>query len=75
MNFGKRPTYPEFHTSKPILELHLLDFKGRVYGEMMEIELHRFLRPEKKFSTEEALREKIRQDVQAARRYYQTRRS
>jgi riboflavin kinase/FMN adenylyltransferase len=70
MNFGKRPTYPEFHTSKPILELHLLDFKGRVYGEMMEMALHRFLRPERKFSTEEALRKKICQDVQVARRYY-----
>jgi len=70
MNFGKRPTYPKAETPRPVLELHLLDFKEQVYGEMMEIALHRFLRPEKKFPTEEALKVGIRQDVRAARRYH-----
>ncbi|MFH0984753.1 MAG: bifunctional riboflavin kinase/FMN adenylyltransferase [Candidatus Omnitrophota bacterium] len=68
MNFGKRPTYPKGETPRPVLELHLLDFKGQVYGEMMEVALHRFLRPEKKFQSEEALKAKIRNDVLAARR-------
>ena len=70
MNYGKRPTYPKEETPQPVLELYLLDFKGQVYGEMMEIELHRFLRPEQKFSTEKALITKIRQDVEKARYYY-----
>ena len=70
MNFGKRPTYPKEETPRPVLELHLLDFKGQVYGEMMEIELHRFLRPERKFSTEEALKVQIQRDVRTARNYY-----
>jgi riboflavin kinase/FMN adenylyltransferase len=70
MNFGKRPTYPKEETPHPVLELHLLDFKGQVYGEMMEIALHRFLRPEQKFPTEEALKVQIQQDALAARRYY-----
>lgn len=70
MNFGKRPTYPKAETPYPVLELHLLDFKGQVYGEMMEIALHRFIRPEHKFSTEDALRVQIQQDIRAARRYY-----
>ncbi|OGX11200.1 MAG: hypothetical protein A2351_02985 [Omnitrophica bacterium RIFOXYB12_FULL_50_7] len=70
VNFGKRPTYPKAETPRPVLELHLLDFKGQVYGEMMEIALHRFLRPEQKFPTEEALKVQIQQDVRAARRYY-----
>jgi riboflavin kinase/FMN adenylyltransferase len=70
MNFGKRPTYPKEETPRPVLELHLLDFKGQVYGEMMEIELHRFLRPERKFSTEESLKVQIQRDVQSARNYY-----
>ncbi len=69
-NFGKRPTYPKAETPRPVLELHLLDFKGKVYGKMMEIALHRFVRPEKKFRSEEALKAQIRRDVQAARRYY-----
>jgi len=70
MNFGKRPTYPKKETPRPVLELHLMDFKGQVYGEMMEIALHRFLRPEERFHTEEALKGQIQRDVRAARRYY-----
>ncbi len=70
VNFGKRPTYPKKETPRPVLELHLLDFKGQVYGEMMEIALHRFLRSEQKFPTEEALKTKIESDILAARRFH-----
>jgi riboflavin kinase/FMN adenylyltransferase len=70
MNFGKRPTYPKAETPRPILELHLLDFKGKIYGKAMEIALHRFIRPEQKFHSEEALKERIRRDVRSARHYY-----
>jgi len=70
MNFGKRPTYPQAETPKPVLELHLLDFKGQVYGERMEIALHRFLRSERKFFSEEALQVQIIKDIEAARGYY-----
>lgn len=70
MNYGKRPTYPKVETPRPVLELHLLDFKGQVYDEMMEIRLHRFLRPEEKFPVEEDLRAQIQKDVRTARRYY-----
>lgn len=66
VNFGKRPTYPRAETPRPVLELHLLDFKGKVYGKMMEVRLHRFLRPERKFSAEETLRRQIQQDVTKA---------
>ena len=75
MNFGRRPTYPKNETPRPVLELHLLDFKGQVYGEMMEIELHRFLRPEQKFLNEEALKAQIQKDVHNARSYYNRKRS
>jgi len=72
MNFGKRPTYPDFESPRPVLELHLLDFHGKVYGDMMEIALHRFLRSEKKFGDEEALKRQIGRDVQAARTFYRS---
>ena len=73
MNFGRRPTYPKSETPRPVLELHLLDFKGQVYGQLMEIELHRFLRPEQKFRTEEALKAQIQQDVRSAKQFYRIR--
>ncbi|MBU9888856.1 MAG: riboflavin biosynthesis protein RibF [Candidatus Omnitrophica bacterium] len=72
MNFGKRPTYPSLESPRPVLELHLLDFKGDVYGTLMEIALHRFLRPEKKFGNEEALKRQIGRDILQAKRYYVT---
>jgi len=75
MNFGRRPTYPKNETPQPVLELHLLDFKGQVYGQMMEIELLRFLRPEQKFRNEEVLKSQIQKDVRNARRFYNKKRS
>ena len=70
MNFGKRPTYPASETPRPVLELHLLDFQEKIYGEMMEIALHRFLRSEEKFSDEEALKSQIGLDIQEAKKFY-----
>jgi len=70
MNFGKRPTYPKAETPCPVLELHLLGFKGKIYGKAMEIALHRFIRPEQKFCSEEALKARIRKDVQVARHHH-----
>ena len=74
MNYGRRPTYPKEETPRPVLELHLLDFKGQIYGKMMEIALHRFLRPEVKFPTEGTLIAQIQKDVRAAKHYYRKQR-
>lgn len=71
MNFGKRPTYPASETPRPVLELHLLGFQGQVYGEMMEVALHRFLRPEEKFPCEADLKTQIQRDVRKAEKFYQ----
>jgi len=70
MNFGKRPTYPSFETPKPVLEMHLFDFKTRIYGKDMEIALHRFIRPEKKFFNEEELKRQIQKDILKARKWH-----
>lgn len=70
VNFGKRPTYPKSETPRPVLELYLLHFHKQVYGKMMEVALHKFLRPEKKFATEDGLIRQIRQDVRNAQTYH-----
>ncbi|OQA58323.1 MAG: Riboflavin biosynthesis protein RibF [Candidatus Omnitrophica bacterium ADurb.Bin277] len=71
-NFGKRPTYPASETPRPVLEMHLFDFKGNVYGETMEIALHKFIRAEERFSSEEALKTRIFRDIEKARSWHQT---
>ena len=45
-----------------MLEAHLLDFSGDLYGRTISVELVAFLRPEQKFASLDELRERIEQD-------------
>jgi riboflavin kinase / FMN adenylyltransferase len=63
-NFGVRPMY---RTTVPLLETHLLDFDGDLYGKYLSVELIRWLRPEAKFAGIDALVAQIRQDAAQAR--------
>jgi riboflavin kinase/FMN adenylyltransferase len=66
MNLGRRPTFYE-HAEASLLEAHLLDFHGDLYGERAEVQFVAFLRSERKFSGIEALTAQLRHDVAAAR--------
>ena len=62
-NLGIRPTIDE--VQKVIrLETHLIGWQGSLYGRRMQVELLRFLRPEKRFGSVEELRAQIAADVQ-----------
>lgn len=52
----------------PLLEAHLLDFSGDLYGKMIEVELIAFLRDEANFESTDALKTQMTQDVIDARR-------
>lgn len=64
MNIGCRPTVDG---NSPTIEVHLLDWAGDLYGQTLTVSLEKFLRPEQKFSSLEALKEQITADCQAAR--------
>jgi len=64
-NLGVRPTVGG---NQRLLEVHLLGFSGEIYGDTLEVLFHQHLRPEMKFPTLEALKERIASDVQAARK-------
>lgn len=49
-------------------EVHLLGFRGDLYGKRIEIRLLKYLRPEKRFESRDALARQIRKDVAAIRR-------
>ena len=53
-----------------LLEAHLLDFSGELYGSKVGIELHQKLREDAKFDDEASLRAAIADDIQKARRYF-----
>jgi len=64
-NVGLRPTVAD--GGAPTVESTLLDWRGDLYGQPVEVLFHRFLRPERKFPSPEALRDQIGRDTEAAR--------
>jgi len=63
-NFGIRPMY---RAPTPLLETHLFDFDGDLYGKYLSVELVSWLRPEAKFPDLAALIAQIGQDAARAR--------
>ena len=64
MNIGSRPTV---NGTYPSVEVHLLDWSGDLYGKTLTVQLQRFLRPEEKFASLEALKAQIQVDCAIAR--------
>jgi riboflavin kinase/FMN adenylyltransferase len=66
VNVGVRP---QFHTDvhKPLVEAHILDFDGELYGRDLGLEFIARLRNETKFPSVEALVEQIGEDVRQTR--------
>ncbi|SMH28298.1 Riboflavin kinase [Rathayibacter oskolensis] len=50
-----------------LLEAHLLDFSGDLYGHAIRVELHVKLRPQRRYRGAEALVEQLQRDVAATR--------
>jgi riboflavin kinase/FMN adenylyltransferase len=68
-NIGIRPTVAGL--VKPILEVHVLDFDGNLYGQRMAVQPVKKLREEKKFSSLDELKDNIARDVDHAREFFQ----
>ncbi len=64
-SLGVRPTV---NGVEPLLEAHLFDFDGDLYGRRIDVEFVAKLRDEEKFSTLEAMVEQIHLDAAEARR-------
>ena len=67
-NVGVRPTVGG--TTAVTVESHILDFSGDLYGKEVRIEFLKFLRPEQKFDSVDALREQIARDGEATKTYF-----
>ena len=64
LSVGYRPT---FGGTQLRVEAFLLDFEGDLYGQTLEVEFIRPLRPEQRFPNLEALRSQIAADIAAVR--------
>jgi riboflavin kinase / FMN adenylyltransferase len=65
-NIGLRPTVDTVATT-PVVEVHLFDVSADLVGENLSLEFVKFLRPEKKFSGLEELKEQIASDCRGAK--------
>jgi len=63
-NFGVRPMY---QVEVPLMETHLFDFDGDLYGKYLSVELIRYIRPEAKFAGLPELIDQIGTDAAKAR--------
>ena len=73
LNFGVRPTFKgQSGPSKEIVEVHILGFKKDLYGQDLEVAFHTFIRPETAFSSPEALKNQLDQDVKSAEIYFKS---
>lgn len=65
VNVGVRPTV-ESGVVGPNVEAYMLNFSGDIYGQMIQITLLQFIRPERRFSSVEQLRQAMKQDKEIA---------
>jgi riboflavin kinase/FMN adenylyltransferase len=68
VNIGIRPTVP---SDESLLEAHLLDFDGNLYGQRIRVHLLKYLRAEALFDSLDGLRAQMEKDIAHARAWLQ----
>ena len=69
MNIGLRPTVNgDLKSNWRTIEVHLLDWQGDLYDQELSVNLIKFIRPEKKFDSLDALKSQIQADCKTAAR-------
>jgi|SRR5579863_290542 len=66
ISVGRRPTYYD-DEGPVVVEAHLLDFDGDLYGERLRVEVKERLRGQLRFTSEEELKRQMADDVAAVR--------
>lgn len=67
-NVGSRPTVDGI---KNLLEVHLLNFSGDIYDQIVEVKFLHKLREEKRFDSVDLLKQQILEDVETAKRFFE----
>ena len=67
-NIGVKPTVTE--EKRMLVETYLFGYEGNAYGKHVQIELHRFKRPEQKFASVDEMKAQVGQDISYAKEYF-----
>ena len=65
INVGTHPTVVPLY--KPIIEVHIIDFDGNIYGKDIFVEFIDYMRSEKKFASLEELSKQLQKDKEKAK--------
>ena len=66
-HIGPRPTFAE---ATLVVELHILDFAGDLYGQILQVALVKKLRDQRAFACPDELVAQIRRDIHQARAFF-----
>lgn len=66
LNIGHRPTVDRPDAPRS-LEVHIMDYKGDLYGKIVTLQFIKYLRPERSFPSIEALRDQLSADAAQVR--------
>ena len=66
INYGARPT---FNLDEKLIEAHIIDFDGELYGRTLTVCFEMFLRDIKKFNNQEELKNQLKKDLIAVKNY------
>lgn len=69
LSIGNRPT---LSGSGEKVEVHLLDFDRVIYGEILQVTVHRFLRAQERYASLDELVAQIRKDEAETRNFFRT---
>ena len=67
-NIGVRPTVDG---KEPLLEVHVFDYTGNLYGDLIKVTFKQKLREEQAFDSIDALKTQINRDIQQARHFFE----
>ena len=62
INWGMKPTV--HNTKEPVVEIHIINYEGNLYGKTLEVEILKKIRDEKKFNSLEELKAQINKDAE-----------
>ena len=66
-NIGLRPTVD--NEQQVTVEAHILNFAKDIYGQSVELEVHKFLRPIRKFGSLEEVQNQVKKDIEEAKKW------
>ena len=64
VNYGARPTYD---LDNKLVEAHIIDFEGNLYGQEITLYFDKYMREIQKFTNIESLKRQLKQDLDAVK--------